>query len=89
MKKFKNVCIIQHFPANTKLLHKICTTSVETLRRWFNIVQMLQKCFVFTGFIPQIPTVLDRGSRATSKLPTLLSCEKCGMEDSHAALIVC
>ena len=32
-------------PANTKHLYNICTTSAP--RRWFNIVQMVYKCFVF------------------------------------------
>ena len=34
-------------PANTKHLHKICTTSAKRLRRWSKIVKMLYKCFVF------------------------------------------
>ena len=37
------------FPANTKHLHNICTTSAQRLRRCSNFVQMLYKCFVFTG----------------------------------------
>ena len=36
-------------PANTNHLYKICTMSAHRLRRWSNIVQMLYKCFVFTG----------------------------------------
>ena len=36
-------------PANTKPLSNICTTSAQRLRRWSNNVQMLYKCFVFTG----------------------------------------
>ena len=36
-------------PVNTKHLYKICTTSAQRLRRWSNIVQVLCKCFVFTG----------------------------------------
>ena len=39
-----------HFPANTNHLYNICTTSDQRLRRWLNMVQMLHKCFVFTGF---------------------------------------
>ena len=35
--------------ANTKHLYKMCTTWVQRLRRWSNIVQMLYSCFVFTG----------------------------------------
>ena len=34
---------------NTKHLYNICTTSAKLLRRWSNIVQMLNKCVVFTG----------------------------------------
>ena len=36
-------------PASTKHLYNICTTSAQSLRRWFDIVQMLYKCFVFAG----------------------------------------
>ena len=38
-------------PANTKHLYNICTTSAQRLRRWSNIIQMLYKCFVFTGHV--------------------------------------
>ena len=41
--------ILTAFPANTKYLYNICTTSAQRLRRWFNIVQMLYKCFALTG----------------------------------------
>ena len=34
---------------NISILHDICTTSAQRLRRWSNIVQMLCKCFVITG----------------------------------------
>ena len=37
------------YPANTKHLYNICTTSAQRLRRWSNLVQMLYKYFVFTG----------------------------------------
>ena len=33
--------------------YNICTTSAQRLRRWANIVQMLYKCFVFTGRSPR------------------------------------
>ena len=36
-------------PVNTKHLYDIYTTSAQRLRRWSNIVEMLYKCFVFTG----------------------------------------
>ena len=36
-------------PENTKFLCNICPTLGQRLRRWFNIVQMLYKYFVFTG----------------------------------------
>ena len=36
-------------PANTKYLHNICTTSIQRLRRWTDIIQMLCKYFVFAG----------------------------------------
>ena len=32
-----------------KHLYGFCSTKTQRLRRWFNIVQMLYKCFVFTG----------------------------------------
>ena len=46
-------------PANTKHLYNICTTSAQRLRRWSNIVQMLYKCFVFTGHPPRPTTSLN------------------------------
>ena len=36
-------------PPNTKHLHTICKKSAQRLRRWTNIVQMFQKCCVFTA----------------------------------------
>ena len=42
--------LITSSPANTKNLYNICTTSTQRLRRWFNIVQMLYKRFVFAGY---------------------------------------
>ena len=35
--------------ANANHLHYIHTTSAQRLRRWSNLVQMLYKCFAFTG----------------------------------------
>ena len=40
------------YPANTKHLYNICTTSAQRLRCWTDIVQMLYKCFVFAGICP-------------------------------------
>ena len=40
------------YPANTKQLYNIYTTSAQRLRRlrrWSNMVEMLYKCFVFVG----------------------------------------
>ena len=42
---YPNISIV---PVITKHLYNICTMSVQRLRRWSNIVQMLYKCFVFT-----------------------------------------
>ena len=42
---------VSSFPANTKHLHNICTMLNQRLRRWSNIVQMLCRCFVFTGLL--------------------------------------
>ena len=53
------MCIQHGFPANTKHLYNICTTSAQRLRRWSNIVQMVYKCFVFAGFILTCPPAVD------------------------------
>ena len=37
-------------PGSTKHFYYICTMLAQRLRRWSNIVQMLCKCFVFSGF---------------------------------------
>ena len=47
-----------HYPANTKHLYIICTKSVQRLRRWSNIVQMLYKCLLFTGYDIQVIQVI-------------------------------
>ena len=44
----QNICI-KFVQRRHNVLHNICTTSAQRLRRWSNIVQMLDKCFVFTG----------------------------------------
>ena len=49
---FRILSIFEIFPANTKHLYNICTTSAQRLRRWSDIVQMLYKCFVFAGVGP-------------------------------------
>ena len=36
-------------PANTKHLLNICTMLDQRRRRWADVLQMLCKCFVFTG----------------------------------------
>ena len=46
------------FPGNTKHLSNICTMYAQRLRRWSNIVQMLYKCFVFTGLAADIACIL-------------------------------
>ena len=49
------LCSFVHFVtslAKTKHLCNICTTSAQRLRCWSNIVQVLYKCFVFTGSVP-------------------------------------
>ena len=38
-----------NIPVNTEHFYNICTTSAQLFRRWSNIIQMLYKCFVFTG----------------------------------------
>ena len=48
-------CTLIHYaacnnnPANSKHLYNICTTAAKRLRRWSNTVQMVYKCFLFTG----------------------------------------
>ena len=36
-------------PVNTKHLYSICTMLDQRRKRWADVVQMLYKCFVFTG----------------------------------------
>ena len=51
-------------PANRKHLYNICTTSAQRLRRCFNVLQMLYKCFLFTGVLClQIVSVTDHTTR--------------------------
>ena len=45
-------CVTVSIPANTKHLYNMYTTSAQRLRRWSNIVYMLYKCFMFTGYRP-------------------------------------
>ena len=54
------LCFIQlmFFPVNTKKLYNICTMLDQRLRRWANVVQMLYKCFVFTGLDPLSATAI-------------------------------
>ena len=47
---FQSFCFYEWYPANTKHLYGIGTTSAQGLRRWYHIVQMFYKCFVFTGW---------------------------------------
>ena len=39
---------------NRKHLYNICAASAQRLRRWPNTVQMLYKCFAFTGMEVQL-----------------------------------
>ena len=36
-------------PVNTKHLYNICTMLDQRRRRWADVVQILYKCFVFSG----------------------------------------
>ena len=38
------------YQVNTKHLYNICTTLYQRRRRWTDVVQMLYKCYVFTGY---------------------------------------
>ena len=38
-------------PVNTKHLYNICTMLDQRRGRWADVVQMLYKCFVFTGIV--------------------------------------
>ena len=40
---------MKYIPASTKHLYNICTMLGQRRRRWAAVVQMLYKCFVFTG----------------------------------------
>ena len=39
----------RYYTVNTKHMYNICTTLDQRRRRWADVVQMLYKCFVFTG----------------------------------------
>ena len=45
---------VHSMPVNTKHLWNICTMLDQRRRRWANIVQMLNKCFVFAGMLPRV-----------------------------------
>ena len=61
--------------ANTKHLYNICTTSAQRLRRWSNIVQILYKCFVFTGLGTWIPIYIAENYCAYNKLYAIDKCK--------------
>ena len=48
-------------PANTKHLYNICTMPDQRRRRWADVVQMLFKCFVFSGIHPYAGATLLKG----------------------------
>ena len=63
-------------PSEHKTLYNICTTSAQRLRRWSYIVQMLYKCFVFTGHILVQVTIyrrlrIRRDTISTNPKPTI------------------
>ena len=60
-----------HIPANTKHVYNFCTTSVQRLRRWSNIVLMLHKCFVFTGMII---SHMNTATNTTTRTATWTQC---------------
>ena len=71
-------------PANTKHLYTICTKSAQRLRRWSNIVQMLYKCFVFTGQWPCRGHSPSQRERFTS----MGRCGKRGGEDDIDHIVI-
>ena len=59
-----------NIPVNTKHLHNICTTLNQHQRRWADVVQMLCKCFVFTGIsVHQVRTNLETGHHIGCVMP--------------------
>ena len=48
-------------PVNTKHLYNICTMLAQRRRRWTDVVQMLCKCFVFSGLFQHWVKVSDVG----------------------------
>ena len=46
-----SIYIYADLPANAKHWYTVCTTSAQRLRRWAGVVQMVYKCFAFTGYI--------------------------------------
>ena len=60
-------------PLSTKHLYNICTTFAQRLLRCSSIVQMLYKCFVFTGTTPKVsPTTQTAVQPCTSACTVLL-----------------
>ena len=54
------------YSVNTKHLYNICTMSVQRLRRWTDIVQMLYKCFVCTDLVTRLVYPCDYCRRLLS-----------------------
>ena len=66
---------IHDIPVNTKHLYNICATSAQRQRRWADVVQMLYKCFVFTGI-----------SQQTRDAQSMLLQRRANVEDDEPAL---
>ena len=49
-----NYMLYYSIPINTKHLYNICTMLDQRRRRWADVVQLLCKCFVFTGMGEQV-----------------------------------
>ena len=50
LKSSLKYCVVIN-PANTQHLQSVCTASAQRIKRWSNIVQMVYRCFVYTGNI--------------------------------------
>ena len=75
---------VRESPVKTKKMYNICTISTQRLRRWFNIVQMLYKCVVFTMFTGRVSQSAANLWYLSSLLPNTLPA---GLESSDPSLI--
>ena len=59
-------------PANAKLLYNFCKMLDQRRRRWADVVQMLYKCFVFTGIVIYVARQITVGRKKVFNLNSTL-----------------